>query len=115
MLVNVVHVECVHVPARVFFTPFRTGKPHLGSGRPFSAELQVSVVVRKRTPSSWLPGSNQCVCVGICDLLIVCVFVAQAGLSVTVLFASYLAQQHFRPFVSAASLSSGLQASVWGR
>jgi hypothetical protein len=33
----------------------------------------------------------------------------QASLSVTVLFASYIAQQRFRPFVAAESLSSGLQ------
>jgi hypothetical protein len=33
----------------------------------------------------------------------------QASLSVTVLFASYIAQQRFRPFVAVESLSSGLQ------
>jgi hypothetical protein len=35
----------------------------------------------------------------------------QASLSVTVLFASYIAQQRLRPFVAAESLSSGLQVS----
>ncbi len=39
-------------------------------------------------------------------------FIPQASLSVTVLFSSYIAQQRFRPFVAAASLSSGLQVRV---
>jgi hypothetical protein len=41
---------------------------------------------------------------------ILCVTLAvQASLSVAVLFASFIAQQRLRPFVSAATLSSGLQ------
>jgi hypothetical protein len=67
-----------------------------------------------------LPSLPQCLKGPSCNLASCLIYLrfwfcltAQASLSIAVLFASYIAQQRFRPFVAAVTLSTGLQVGAF--